>query len=172
MMRALAGTALLLLAGAAMAADNGIYIGGSIGQANVEVEDDLADFDGDDTGFKVIAGIRPLDFLGFELNYVDLGAPEEGGVEVDATGIDAFAVGFLPLPLVDLFAKVGVVSWDSSVSVDGVEVVDDSGEDLAYGVGAQARFGSIAVRAEYEIFDIDDTDDVNMLSLGLTWTFL
>ena len=172
MMRALAGTALLLLAGAATAADNGIYIGGSIGQANVEVEDDIADFDGDDTGFKVIAGIRPLDFLGFELNYVDLGAPEEGGVEVDATGIDAFAVGFLPLPLVDLFAKVGVVSWDSSVSVEGVEVVDDSGEDLAYGVGAQARFGSIAVRAEYEIFDIDDTDDVNMLSLGLTWTFL
>ncbi|HEU4531170.1 MAG TPA: outer membrane beta-barrel protein [Steroidobacteraceae bacterium] len=172
MMRALAGTALLLLAGAATAADNGIYIGGSIGQANVEVEDDIADFDSDDTGFKVIAGIRPLDFLGFELNYVDLGAPEEGGVEVDATGIDAFAVGFLPLPLVDLFAKVGVVSWDSSVSVEGVEVVDDSGEDLAYGVGAQVRFGSIAVRAEYEIFDIDDTDDVNMLSLGLTWTFL
>src|SRR5687767_14405655 len=99
MMRALAGTALLLLAGTATAADNGIYIGGSIGQANVEVEDDIADFDGDDTGFKVIAGIRPLDFLGFELNYVDLGAPEEGGVEVDATGIDAFAVGFLPLPL-------------------------------------------------------------------------
>ena len=172
MMRALAGTALLLLAGTATAADNGIYIGGSIGQANVEVEDDIADFDSDDTGFKVIAGIRPLDFLGFELNYVDLGAPEEGGVEVDATGIDAFAVGFLPLPLVDLFAKVGVVSWDSSVSVEGVEVVDDSGEDLAYGVGAQVRFGSIAVRAEYEIFDIDDTDDVNMLSLGLTWTFL
>lgn len=172
MMRALAGTALLLIAGAATAADNGIYIGGSIGQANVEVEDDIADFDSDDTGFKVIAGIRPLDFLGFELNYVDLGAPEEGGVEVDATGIDAFAVGFLPLPLVDLFAKVGVVSWDSSVSVEGVEVVDDSGEDLAYGVGAQVRFGSIAVRAEYEIFDIDDTDDVNMLSLGLTWTFL
>jgi hypothetical protein len=172
MMRALAGTALLLIAGAAAAADNGIYIGGSIGQANVEVEDDIADFDSDDTGFKVIAGIRPLDFLGFELNYVDLGAPEEGGIEVDATGIDAFAVGFLPLPLVDLFAKVGMVSWDSSISVDGVEVVDDSGEDLAYGVGAQARFGSIAVRAEYEIFDIDDTDDVNMVSLGVTWTFL
>ena len=66
MMRALAGTALLLLAGAATAADNGIYIGGSIGQANVEVEDDIADFDSDDTGFKVIAGIRPLDFLGFD----------------------------------------------------------------------------------------------------------
>lgn len=172
MMRALAGTALLLAGGAAAAADNGIYLGGSIGQANVEVQDDVADFDSDDTGFKVIAGIRPLDFLGFELNYVDLGKPEESGIEVDATGIDAFAVGFLPLPLVDLFAKVGVVSWDSSISIGGVEVADESGEDLAYGVGAQARFGSIAVRAEYEVFDIDDTDDVNMISLGLTWTFL
>jgi len=177
-MRALAISAALLLASSAsFAADNGIYIGGSVGKANVDVDEDLGfELDSDDTGFKAIVGIRPLDFLGFELNYVDLGKPSDdvGGVDIEAdtSGIDAFAVGFLPLPLVDLFAKVGVVSWDSKISVEGVQVADDSGEDLAYGVGAQVRFGSIAVRAEYERFEIDNLDDVNLISLGFTWTFL
>lgn len=179
MMRVLAAAAALLaMAATATAADNGVYIGGSIGQANVEIDDDDAglDFDSDDNGFKAIVGVRPLDFLGFELNYVDLGNPSEtiGGfdVETDATGIDAFAVGFLALPVVDLFLKVGIISWDASLSVDGTELAEDSGEDLAYGVGAQARFGSIAVRAEYERFEIEDIDEVNLLSLGVTWTFL
>lgn len=180
MMRVLAATAALLaMAATATAADNGVYIGGSIGQANVEIEDedDIGlDFDDDDNGFKVIAGVRPLDFLGFEVNYVDLGNPSEsiGGVDIeaDATGIDAFVVGFLPVAVVDLFAKVGIMSWDASLSVDGTEVAEDSGEDLAYGVGVQGRLGSIGVRLEYERFEIEDIDDVNMISLGVTWTFL
>lgn len=178
-MRALALSATLLLLGSgfATAADNGVYLGGSIGRANVDVDEDLGfELDSDDNGFKAIVGIRPLDFLGFELNYVDLGNPQDtvGGfdIEADTSGIDAFVVGFLPLPFMDLFAKAGLVSWDSKVSVDGVRVANESGEDFAYGVGAQVRFGSIAVRAEYERFEIDNLDDVNLLSLGVTWTFL
>lgn len=179
MVRVLAAViALFAMAASAFAADNGVYIGGSIGQANVEIEDDDVglDFESDDNGFKAIVGVRPLDFLGFEVNYVDLGNPQEtiGGVDIetDATGIDAFVVGFIALPVVDIFAKAGMISWDASVSVDGTELADDSGEDLAYGVGVQGRFGSIAVRAEYERFEIEDIDDVNLLSLGITWTFL
>ncbi len=54
----------------AVAADNGFYLGGSVGQANLKI-DDLSgdvfpddDFDADDTAFMLIAGIRPLDWLG------------------------------------------------------------------------------------------------------------
>ncbi|NJO13352.1 MAG: porin family protein [Gammaproteobacteria bacterium] len=111
-MRALALSATLLLLGSgfATAADNGVYLGGSIGRANVDVDEDLGfELDSDDNGFKAIVGIRPLDFLGFELNYVDLGNPQDtvGGfdIEADTSGIDAFVVGFLPLPFMDLFAK-------------------------------------------------------------------
>lgn len=161
---------------AATAADNGIYVGLSVGQANVELTEEVIDetlrFDGDDTGFKVIAGIRPLDWLAIEANYVNFGKAKDSGLEIDADGISAFAVGFLPVGPVDLFAKGGLVSWDSEIGTRGITLSRDDGTDLAYGVGAQFRLGSLSLRAEYEVFDIDDVDDVNMFSIGVTWTFL
>jgi hypothetical protein len=51
-------------------------------------------------------------------------------------------------------------------------VSDDDGTDLAYGVGVGLGFGSLGARLEYERFEIDDADTVDMISLGVTWTFL
>ena len=55
----------------------GFYIGGAIGDATVEFKDDdtRQEFDGDDTGFKVIAGYRIIDWVAVELNYSDYGKP-------------------------------------------------------------------------------------------------
>ena len=160
----------------AVAADNGFYLGGSVGQANLKIDDlsdgiSTADFDADDTAFKLIAGIRPLDWLGVEAAYVNFGEPEDTvlgqKLKADGDGISAFAVGFLPTGPVDLFAKVGLISWDSKIGGS----FDDDGTDLAYGVGAQFRVLSLSVRAEYEKFDISDVD-LDMISVGVTYTFL
>jgi hypothetical protein len=43
---------------------------------------------------------------------------------------------------------------------------------MAYGVGVQFRLLSLGVRAEYEVFDVDNVEDLNMLSIGVTYTFL
>lgn len=162
----------------AVAADNGFYLGGSIGQANVQIDnltgnvlpDD--DFDADDTAYKLIAGMRPLDWLAVEAAYVNFGEPDDTvagfPLEAEGDGISAFAVGFLPTGPVDLFAKVGLIAWDTKVSGIGF---DDDGSDLAYGVGAQFRFLSLSIRAEYEKFEISDVD-LDMISIGLTYTFL
>ena len=160
----------------AVAADNGFYLGGSVGQANLKI-DDLTngiaeeDFDADDTAFKLIAGMRPLDWLGVEAAYVNFGEPEDTvlgrKLKADGDGISAFAVGFLPTGPVDLFAKVGLISWDSKIGGS----FDDDGTDLAYGVGAQFRVLGLSIRAEYEKFDISDVD-LDMISVGLTYTFL
>ena len=45
------------------------------------------------------------------------------------------------------------------------------GSDLAYGVGAQFRVLGLSIRAEYEKFEISEVD-LDMISVGLTYTFL
>lgn len=161
------------LTGAANAADNGIYLGASLGQANVDIDQGPAQIDGDDTGFKIIAGFRPLDWLAVELNYVDFGKVEDGAFKAEGNAISAFAVGFLPLGPVDVFAKAGLVNSDTKVKVSGLgEAFKSDSTDPAYGVGVQFRLLSLSVRAEYEIFDVDDVDDLNLLSIGATYTFL
>jgi hypothetical protein len=170
---------LLAASASASAADNGVYVGAGIGQASVEIDgiDSIAgtDFDGDDLGYKLIVGVRPLDWLGFEANYVNFGEPDDTvlGVKIktEGYGIAGYAVGFVGLGPVDLFAKAGAMSWDTKIDTDfGRD--DFDGTDLAYGVGAQFRLLSLGVRAEYEVFDIDDVDDANMLSVSVTYTFL
>jgi Outer membrane protein beta-barrel domain len=179
-MIALATTAALSLAAApAFAVDNGIYLGASVGQAGVSIDDSLEgenfDFDADSTGFKAIAGWRFLDWLAVEGNYVDLGSGDDTidnvKYETDVSGVSLSAVGFLPVGPVDLFARVGAINWDADFSAQG-ETFSDDGTDLTYGVGAQFRVWSLSIRAEYEQFDVDAADTVDLISLGVTWTFL
>jgi opacity protein-like surface antigen len=174
MRKLLVGAVALIACGSAAAADNGIYIGGSLGQASVKIDEGLTQLDDNDTGYKVIVGIRPLDWLGFEANYVDFGNPKDNGVEIKAHGISAFAVPFYAFGPLDVYAKVGAIDWKSSVSASGVSsnAFKNDGTDFAYGVGAQFRFLSLSVRAEYERFEAEDIDHLNMVSIGVTYTFL
>lgn len=174
MRKAILATALLLASTASMAADNGIYLGASLGKADVDLDENTTglDLDGDDTGFKIIAGIRPLDWFGIEASYVNFGEVKEGPLSVESDGITGFGVFFLPVGPVDVFAKGGVISFDTDVKLQNIGSVRNDGTDFAYGVGVQFRLLSLSVRAEYEKFEIDDTDDANMLSIGVTYTFL
>jgi hypothetical protein len=181
----------IIVVGAAMpagAVENGFYIGGSIGGSSLEVQDFDEDFgafrfsDGD-TAYKLFGGLRFLNFLAVEAGYVDLGDPsdiiasiegDELEVQIGVKGWDAFAIGILPLGPVDLFVKVGVVSWDADIRAVLNEATDsdsDSGTDAAYGIGVALRLGSVALRAEGEQFDIADAEDVYMFSVGATFTF-
>jgi OOP family OmpA-OmpF porin len=173
--------ALGLVAAPAFAADNGIYLGASVGQSGVTFEETVAgedfEFDTDSTGYKAILGWRFLDWLAVEANYVDLGSGDDNvagtRIETDVNGISLSAVGFLPVGPVDLFARVGAIDWKADVTASdlGFDASDD-GTDLTYGVGAQFRVWSLGVRAEYERYDISEADTVDMFSVGVTWTFL
>ncbi|MCU0977195.1 MAG: outer membrane beta-barrel protein [Steroidobacteraceae bacterium] len=164
--------ALALAASPAIAADNGIYLGAGVGASGIE--DDEVDFDADATGYKVIAGWRFLDWLAVEGNYVDFGSADDTvldeRIEAEADGLSLSALVFLPIGPVDLFGRVGVVDWSADVSSVSFGDFDDDGTDLTYGVGAQFRLGSLGLRAEYERFELGDSD-VDMISVGVTWTF-
>ena len=165
--------AMLAFGATANAADNGVYLGASLGRANVDIEQGLLEIDDDDTGFKIIAGVRPLDWLAVEANYVDFGEARQGIASADNDAFSAFGVLFLSFGPADVFGKIGLVKSDVSVRVGNLgEVFEEDGTDPAYGVGVQFRLLSLSVRAEYEIYDVDNVDDLNLFSIGVTYTFL
>ena len=166
-----------LLSLPALSADNGIYLGASVGQSGVQYDENFEgenfSFDASATGFKAIAGWRFIDWLAVEANYVDLGSGDDNGIETDVNGVSLSAVGFVPVGPVDLFARVGAVNWNADLEAPSLGLsASDDGTDLTYGVGAQFRVWSLSIRGEYEVFDISDADTVDMFSIGVTWTFL
>jgi opacity protein-like surface antigen len=181
---------LLLVASAACADDprTGFYLGAGVGTATLELEDSnsTADFDADDTGFKIAAGYRFLKWVAVEADYEDYGQPEDDvlGVRLrgDFQSFSVSALGLLPLGNFDLFARGGIARWDGSLTAVpfGVDVSEDNIDPL-FGFGAQYRFGQLAARLEFEAlllgFDDDDDDEADgddwarMVSVGVTWTF-
>lgn len=176
MLRAASAMTLAFLAIPALADESGTYIGISTGQMNVRDRDELSGFriDSDDNAFKAILGWR-ANFLAFELNYVDFGQPTQTlfgrQVQLEAQGVDAFVILSKRIALLDLYAKVGALVWDAEASVKGLGSTKRDGSDFAFGGGAQLIFGALAIRAEYEQFMIKDIDDMNLVSVGLTWQF-
>jgi hypothetical protein len=175
---------LALFGTAAQAADNGFYLGAGVSQVKLDdVGQDfdtgnLNDFEIDDTSWKLIGGFRPIDNFAVELNYMDLGdesrSTPAGNFSAEGKAYAAYAVGFIPVGPVDLFAKGGLVRWESKASFSGLGGfrLDDDGTEFGYGAGVQVRLGSLGARLEYEQFDVENTDGVELLSLGVTWTFL
>jgi hypothetical protein len=173
----------LTLAVPTEAADRGLYVGASIGGSSIDIRDfdeELGNlrFSDGDTAYKIFAGYRFLSVLAVEAGYVDLGTPSDTidngdtNVEIGVQGWDALAVGILPLGPVDVFGKLGIVSWNADITA-AVEDVSrsDNGTDLTYGVGVALRLSSIAVRVETERFEIDNAESVYLFSAGVTFTF-
>jgi hypothetical protein len=156
----------------AFAVDKGFYVGAALGQTESGLRDSNFNFKDRDQGYKLIAGIRMLGVLGAELNYVDLGTSNVGGARARTKATGAFAMVFLPIPLVDIYGKLGYASWKTDASAPTLASFRRSGSDLAYGAGVQLHFGSLSARLEYDAFDAKEAARPNMLSLGATYTFL
>ena len=182
--RSVATAILLALAAAPAVADNesGLYAGAGFGRFNVEIDDvgDVPDtigsFDADDTTFKAFAGWRFNPYLGVELDYIDLGNPEDRidgrRVGADVNGFAPYLVGTLPVGPVELFAKAGYLFYDVKVDVDDLDIEDDSNEDFVYGGGiGVTMFEHLHARLEYEVIDIGEVDDANALWVSAAWRF-
>jgi opacity protein-like surface antigen len=168
----------------------GLYVGGAIGQSRVEINSEgfaLDNFRENHSAFQLMAGVRPISLLGAEIDYIDFGHPggNLNGAPASATlkGAAAFGVLYLPVPVIDIYAKVGLARLQSSLG--GVSAVqpdcvpcapslfqlDRTNTHFAAGAGAQYKLGAFALRAEYEYFDAGGANS-GLVSLGITWTFL
>jgi hypothetical protein len=161
------------------------YVGAGISQARVnDIFHSGHDFDLNNTAWKAFVGVRPIPFLGVEANYMDLGSesrrfgfngPGSSDGHVNAHAFSAFAVGFFPLPVpwLDVFGKAGAARWTlNGHDNSSLFALDEHGTDFAWGGGAQATFGALGLRLEYEQFNVRNTDGVKAASFDVLWHFL
>ena len=170
---------LMLLIAVPSAYGAGPYIGGSLGAsfAKWNAEDiDEEDFklDGADFAYKLFGGYKLIPFLSLEGGYRDLGKITDGvgGVvyAAETTGWDVEAMGVLPLGTAHVWVKAGYIFWGSD-AVRGSLTESDSGSDFMWGIGGDLSILTIAVRAEWEKFEIEGADHISMFSAGVTFGF-
>lgn len=194
----------------------GLYIGAAYGQAHIRVHQGdaipgstspLAGLDLTHSAFKAIVGIRPLSFIGAEVSYMDFGqvfAMNGQVIELGTTtlatvnserasqkGESAFALLYLPVPIIDVYAKAGLARITTHYDVTYTGFIpgvgtcpigkpncgvlgtatasrDTTDTAFAYGVGLQWKLGSWAIRGEYERFDAAGANP-SLASIGMTY---
>jgi hypothetical protein len=160
------------------AADRGLYVGAGVTQAARRDIGRVSGLDLSDTRYKIIAGVRPLDVFAVEANYVDLGSASTSAGQVVAAqahphAIAAYGGVFLPIPLVDLYAKGGVARWKVSGQSTPVALfrLDDAGAQFAYGAGGSLSASRAAARPEYARFELPHASNINLYSPAATYAF-
>jgi hypothetical protein len=196
MNRLVAAATLLALSGTWTAAnaenDSGFYLGGGVGQFNVQIDDvdDTDDaverLDDSDTSWKAFVGYRFNPYISLEAAYIDFGGPSDslessgssGDYKIEMSGFAPYVIGTLPLGPVELFGKVGYYFYDADLSVDLDDLGGDvfqsnsSEEDLLYGVGVgMTFFEHLHARLEYERIDSSVIDDSDAIWLSGAWRF-
>lgn len=173
MHRLLLGLALATIAGAAQADDGWFYLGAGISRDNIkDIAATASDLNA--TSWKVMAGFRPISIVSVEADYLDLGSQSSSffgnDTHVKYHAVAAYGVGYVPLPLpfLDVFAKLGAARWNSSGGSNtstGFYSLSDNGTQFAWGLGGQVHFGNIGARLEYENFNVHNTNGANVVSL-------
>jgi hypothetical protein len=186
----------------------GLYAGLGVGRSTMgngyEVFDpyDLSatPFAKSELGWKALIGVRPIPWVGAELEYIDFGTSRAGaepaaivggfnngqflgGSAADRAGA-IFAVGYLPVPRgwPELFGKVGWARlWGSysytSESYLGASYISQTADSrgLAFGGGVQMHFGGLGVRAEYERTEGTQSyaprEEPTLISASVFWSF-
>jgi OmpA-OmpF porin, OOP family len=175
-------TVLALGATAARADNDFFYAGAGIVRNSLTGITDLGGLpDLKNTSWKAFAGVRPLSWLAAEADYIDLGSgnstttTDVGNVSshTDGTAFAAYAVGFLPIPLpvVEIFGKVGLARWKLNGNVGSLGSLSTNGTEFAWGIGAQAHISMVGARLEYENFNVPNTSGASVASLSVFVSF-
>ncbi len=188
-----------------------IYFGAGYGHADIKAS--AADafstagitpgsLDAGHPAYQFMAGVRVLSVLGAEVDYFDLGSvsgsPNWSGPgtitgQASQKGEAAFALLYLPIPIIDVYAKAGVARLTTEFSgtytvpgcvgtqctcmIGGCGGLTEQGAfattttAAAVGAGIQWKLGNWAVRGEYERFTAFG-EHPSFASIGMTWVFL
>lgn len=195
----LASVLAVLLTPLTVIAETALYVGGSVGRGDINASEEKltsqlralgnavtsATFDGEDSAYRIYAGVHLTKFLAVELGYADLGsattditgtatakllADAASVVPAMPKGPTLTAVGMVPLTAfgvseesgwarMTLLVKFGFIDSDVTAvgTVNGVDVSRKVVKaETLYGLGLQYKFTDrVAFRAEVEAFDYD-----------------
>jgi OOP family OmpA-OmpF porin len=152
----------------------GLYVGGGITQSRFDAN--TFSVDNKDKSWKAILGFRIVENFSMEANYVDFGnatapaAPLGLLVPTEAIATSLFLVGTLPLQWLDLYAKAGAARTQAKGSSLGLPF-NESSTKFAYGAGLAWRLDRLGIRAEYEKYTTDSVQDLDLITLAITYTF-
>lgn len=156
------------------AAFGSFYGGAAIGNSwynhDPEIQD-IEEISENSTGWKIFGGFAGKSLFALEGGYRDFGTVEVDGLngakfESGTTGWDVAGMLRLKVAILDIFGKAGAFFW----STEG-EAMDESGTAFLWGLGAGVRLGPVGVRLEWESVEVDNPNNLSMLSLGATLGF-
>lgn len=150
-----------------------VYIGAAAGEANFDNQVQVKDIGNvklsdSATAYKIYGGYRMTRNFAIEGGYRNFGKAKTGPFSAEIDGWDVSGVGLLPVGPVDLFAKGGVIFWDTK---GGGGFPDQNDHDLTYGLGAQLNLAGLWFRVESEWFNINNPRDIQMVSASVGVTF-
>lgn len=139
-----------------------------------------ADFNGNDTAFKVGSGFKVTENSGIEIYWVAYGEATDSvdlgfgqtDIRAEAHSIAFQYLHYIPLAgSFDVFAKIGMAFWKTEYDVVGSSKVKDDGYDLIVGAGLDFEVvQDWALRAEWEYSEFDDIE-VSLVSAGFAHYF-
>lgn len=174
----------------------GLYAGGAVGQSSIGADQsglvtssqNLSGYSAQHSAWAVRAGIRPISLLAVEAEYADLGNPSLtignlARVDMNMKSAGAYALLFLPIPVLDVYVKGGVANVQSRATLTALSCTPTPGCVLpapvtasqtdnggSYGGGLQLKLGSVALRGEYLRYSAAGTNPW-VSNLGVSWSF-
>jgi hypothetical protein len=178
---ALAAVSLAALSISAQAG-TGLYLGGGGGQAGIEDTPAAlggVKFDETDVAWKAFAGFHldaiPVIRLAAEAGYRDVGEPEATvlGVPVryELSGYEYAGLAGIGLGPLEIFARYGQMEYELKKHFGPVTQEFEKDWATVMGVSVWLSSGNVGMRADYEMIDIPELDDVTVATVNLLFLF-
>ena len=175
-----AAISLFMLLPLGASAENGFYVGASIGSASLSEDFDGLNIDTDSTSYRIVGGWRFNENFSIEGGYHDFGNFEQ---QIDMNGTpatvslsaDGFTLGVAgTLPVSDKFSitgRLGMFFWDGNAEINNVSQATPEDSNLYFGAGANyALTERFSFTGDWSRYDLDDAQS-NVFSAGFQYSF-
>lgn len=169
--------------------DAGWYIGGTIGQSEVDIENCGGPIacDEKDMAWRILGGYQINRNVAVELGFHQFGDASASGpggnLNYEANAFELVGLGAFPLGNgFSIYGKAGLYRGETKVTgstvLTGPVDIKETNTDLTYGIGAQYNVNrQLGIRLEWQRYtDVGDDatideSDIDVMSLGLVFRF-